>query len=209
MADEKKLIKQKAEEIARMTADSLRGKQSVRATFRLTENCIDAISIVAKQLGIKQKSLFDLLVEDTEFLEAIAREKQYTRMNQQVRVQKTFVISRRSLFSLDTISRDFEAPRDVLVEYSVQRLLPILEKERKKHQLRKAFMSSIDDHFKAGKGILKKIHDSIGPDDPMFIEFKRAMNAYAAAKDILTTFMEKSEVIEAFDVESMAENIQS
>ncbi|MEK6194066.1 MAG: hypothetical protein N2F24_07555, partial [Deltaproteobacteria bacterium] len=42
----------------------LRGRQSVRATFKLTEACIGAISIVAAHLGIKQKSLFDHLVED-------------------------------------------------------------------------------------------------------------------------------------------------
>ena len=40
------------------TAD-LRSRQSVRATFKLTEGCIDAISIVAAHLGIKQKSLIE------------------------------------------------------------------------------------------------------------------------------------------------------
>ena len=39
----------------------LRGRQSVRATFRLSEDCIDAISILSAQLGIKQKSVFDHL----------------------------------------------------------------------------------------------------------------------------------------------------
>ncbi len=33
--------------------DSLRGKQSVRAPFKLSEECIDAIAIVATKLGIK------------------------------------------------------------------------------------------------------------------------------------------------------------
>ena len=37
----------------------LRGRQSVRATFRLSEPCINAISILSAQLGIKQKSVFD------------------------------------------------------------------------------------------------------------------------------------------------------
>jgi hypothetical protein len=36
----------------------LRGRQSVRATFRLSESCIEAISILSTQLGIKQKSVF-------------------------------------------------------------------------------------------------------------------------------------------------------
>ena len=41
------------------TTLDLRGRQSVRATFRLSEACIDAISILSAQLGIKQKSVFD------------------------------------------------------------------------------------------------------------------------------------------------------
>ena len=52
----------------------LRGKQSVRATFKLTEKAIEALSIVAVHLGIKQKSLFDHLLEDTRSLSAIAKE---------------------------------------------------------------------------------------------------------------------------------------
>ena len=54
---------------------ALRGKQSIRATFRLTANCINAINIVATQLGIKQKSLFDHLIEDPVILAAIASEQ--------------------------------------------------------------------------------------------------------------------------------------
>ncbi|MFO7496112.1 MAG: hypothetical protein R6X05_10835, partial [Desulfobacterales bacterium] len=42
-------------------SDDLRGRQSVRATFKLTESCINAIHIVAAHMGIKQKSLFDQL----------------------------------------------------------------------------------------------------------------------------------------------------
>ena len=50
----------------------LRGRQSVRVTFKLTDSCIEAISIVAAQLGIKQKSLFDHLLQDTDTLTLIA-----------------------------------------------------------------------------------------------------------------------------------------
>ena len=120
--------------IPRTSTSDLRGKQSVWTTFRLSEGCIKAISIVANQMGIKQKSLFDHLVEDIKTLESIAHEFKNTTINQYNRVQKTFVISRRSLSSLDEISKFFNSPRDALVELSVQRLLPIIDKERKKHE---------------------------------------------------------------------------
>ena len=53
----------------------LKGRQSVRATFRLSERAIDAISIVAVHLGIKQKSLFDHLMEDISSMNLIARNR--------------------------------------------------------------------------------------------------------------------------------------
>ena len=95
------------------TAD-LMGRQSVRATFRLTEGCIDAISIVAAHLGIKQKSLFDHLVEDDHSLRSIARELQDLKVTRQGRIQKTYVISRRSLLSLDHISKNFDPFFDLI-----------------------------------------------------------------------------------------------
>ena len=50
--------------LPRVTTLALKGKQSVRTSFKLSEGCIQAINIVAKQLGIKHRSLFDYLVED-------------------------------------------------------------------------------------------------------------------------------------------------
>ena len=44
------------------TVSDLRGKQSVRATFKLSQKTINAMSIVSVHLGIKQKSLFDHLM---------------------------------------------------------------------------------------------------------------------------------------------------
>ena len=56
----------------------LRGRQSVRATFRLSEACIDAISILSAQLGIKQKSIFDHLLENAQILKSMASELENT-----------------------------------------------------------------------------------------------------------------------------------
>ncbi|MDJ0811543.1 MAG: hypothetical protein QNJ01_15680, partial [Desulfobacterales bacterium] len=62
--------------LPRPSSRDLRGKQSVRATFRLTARAIDAISVVAFHLGIKQKSLFEHLIEDDQTLSQIARQVQ-------------------------------------------------------------------------------------------------------------------------------------
>ena len=82
--------------VSKPSALELRGRQSVRATFRLSEDCIDAISILSAQLGIKQKSVFDHLMEDVQVLKNMASELENTEFDRHDRVQKTFVISRRS-----------------------------------------------------------------------------------------------------------------
>src|SRR5690606_12529123 len=96
----------------------LRGRQSVRATFRLSEACINAISILSVQLGIKQKSVFDHLMEDAGVLKNLAREPGHSEFDRHERIQKTFVISRRSLSFLDMISSEYNTQRDALVELS-------------------------------------------------------------------------------------------
>lgn len=182
-----------------ITSSGLRGRQSVRATFKLSSGCIEAISIVAAQLGIKQKSLFDHLAQDSESLNAIAREVQNARVRAENRVQKTYVISRRSLSLLDEISRAFNAPRDALVEFSVRRLLPVIDNEQKKYETRKAAFSEIRRHFDKGNQLLEKITGQLGEDDPVAGKLASVMDAYAAAARAIDTFLERTRGIEDFD----------
>lgn len=180
-------------------ASELKGKQSVRATFRLTGGCIDAISIVAAQMGIKQKSLFDHLTEDIAVLESIARKIKNIRFKHPNRIQKTYVVSRRSLSYLDEISRMFNTPRDALIEYSIQKLLPLIEKERKKHEKRKELMMKIKKHFSQGEKILSEIREQLGNDDPVTHQYEMMMSGYEDAKYNMASFIERSKNIEKFD----------
>ena len=180
------------------SAADLRGRQSVRATFKLSSRAIEALSIVAVHLGIKQKSLFDQLIEDAGSLSLIAKEIEEEDFQALERIQKTFVISRRTLLSLEEISRRFKAPRDALVEYSIQRLLPVIAKERAKHRKRKEILQDINDYFENGLKILKKTRELLGEDDPIYMRLANAMEAYVHARDNIERFVEKCEVIEEF-----------
>ena len=93
----------------------LRGRQSVRTTFKLTDKAITALSVFAAQMGIKQKSLFDHLIDDTVALQTIAKEYHHDDLDE-ARVPKTFVVSRRTLETLEAISRSYGTPRDALVD---------------------------------------------------------------------------------------------
>ena len=182
--------------VSNPSTNDLRGRQSVRATFRLSEDCINAISILSAQLGIKQKSVFDHLMEDAQVLKNMASELENTEFDRHERIQKTFVISRRSLSFLDTISSKHNAPRDALVEYSVRRLLPIIAKERKKHEKRKELLAEISNHFAKGEKILSKSEEMLGTDDPIVNKLQTAMSVYKNAFDDIANFIDRGKIIE-------------
>jgi hypothetical protein len=172
----------------------------VRATFRLSEACIDAISILSAQLGIKQKSVFDHLMEDVQILKNMANELENTEFDRHERIQKTFVVSRRSLSFLDMISRRHNAPRDALVEYSVRRLWPIIENEREKHQKRKALLAKIANHCAEGEKFLVAAEKDLGPDDPVVDKLSTTMAVYRNALAAIDSFIERGKIIEEFEL---------
>jgi hypothetical protein len=183
------------------SAADLMGKQSVRATFRLSAECIDAISILSAQLGIKQKSLFDHLMEDADLLASIARHADPDKLQRDSRIQKTFVISRKSLSILDTISKKFGSSRDDLVEYSVQRLLPVIVKERQKQDRREALLLRIAEHLNEGITLLDEIKRLLGTEDLIFKTMETVLETYKKAFSTIESFIEKGKRIEDFPME--------
>jgi hypothetical protein len=182
------------------SAMDLRGRQSVRATFRLSEACINAITILSAQLGIKQKSVFDHLMEDAQVLRDMARELENIEIDPHERIQKTFVVSRRSLSYLDSISSEYDAPRDALVEYSVRRLLPIIAKERKRHEKRKEMLAEISNHFAEGEKLLSKAEEVLGAEDSVVNKLKTAISVYKNAFDDIVQFIDRGKIIEEFQL---------
>jgi hypothetical protein len=176
----------------------LRGRQSVRATFKLSARAIDVLSIVATHLGIKQKSLFDHLIEDVKSLNVIANEIEDEAFGALERIQKTFVVSRRTLSCLEETSRQFNAPRDALVEYSIQRLLPVIAKERERHSKRKEVLNDINAHLEQGLKILQKARSLLGEEDPVYTRFESAMHGLANAQAHIEDYVKRGSVIEDF-----------
>jgi hypothetical protein len=183
----------------------LRGRQSVRATFKLTSESIEAISIVAAQLGIKQKSLFDHLVEDLDALTDMARKLNETKMDEQAdRVQKTYVLSRRSLLSLESAANSYQASRDVLVELLVQRLLPIIVKERQKHLQRKALLKKLAVHYRSTQELADLLEKELEKDDPMATQFSAALSSLNSAMANISAIVERGRPLEEFDLDEFA-----
>jgi hypothetical protein len=198
MADDGKTFWQDDDILPRTSSADLRGRQSVRATFKLSERAIEALSIVAVHLGIKQKSLFDHLIEDVQSLNLIAREVESERFSSLSRIQKTFVISRKTLSCLDETSKRFNAPRDALVEYSIQRLMPVINRERERHRTRKEILGDMTELLENGLELLQKSRSLLGEEDPVSVKFESAMRSLVNTHAHVKAFVEKGEIIEEF-----------
>lgn len=179
-------------------AAELKANQSVRATFRLSENTILAMNIVSTQLGVKQKSLFDHLIADTEALEAIARELKKNKQLGYRRVQKTFVISRKTLATLQRIAQAHKASRDALVEFSIKRLKPVIEQEKDKQDVRKRIAQKVRANLEIQKQLLLEASEKLGEEDPVCGHLANAVERLKSAYRSIHTFVQKGEKIAEF-----------
>jgi len=184
-------------EFTETSSADLRGKQSVRTTFKISERAINALGLLAIQLGIKQKSLFDHLMEDVQALEHIAREFQDFD-NRKQRIAKTYVISRKTLEILERISLQYGTPRDALVEYSIERILPLLAKEKEKHEKRKEIAAEVLRYLKDGAVLMTAVEETLGEDDPVFHEVLSMMRGVNNCSENIATLVARGRKIEEF-----------
>ncbi|GAB4337181.1 MAG: hypothetical protein Kow0089_08220 [Desulfobulbaceae bacterium] len=187
-----------------LTVKGLQGRQSVRTTFRLPEEMIHLLSAVASQLGLKQKTLFDQLVEDEAVLRRLAGGAAGMDSEQEKRRQKTFVISRRSLETLERVSREERIPRDLLVQVSIQRLLPIMNAEQEKHRRRIAILDEFMKCRARSKSLLDRSVRLLGRDDPACRLVERAARAVEENFAAFEALVEKGRSMEAFQGDSAA-----
>jgi len=152
-----------------ISLDQLRSKQSVRTTFKLPEEVINLLSVIAGQLGIKQKSLLDQLTEDVVILNQIALTARKTQQKTVVRQQKTFVMSKSSLQAINEAAKRQNIPRDLLLEISIRRLLPVIDEEQEKHQRRKKVITEMHIHLKRLEDLRNNTDLLLGESDDFYI----------------------------------------
>ena len=181
----------------------LLGKKSVKATFRLRPEVISVLSILSTQLGIKQKSLFDYLMEDVKALHAIARSWVPDRLGKDKRIRKTLVVSQKSLSTLNAVSEQFSASRDDIVELSIQRLLPVFEKEHRRQGNREKASAKIKEHFIQGKPLMDEIRRLVGEDDSLYRSFQAVMLSYAKTFAEIETLVDNGKQIYMLPIELM------
>lgn len=185
--------------MAPLSIDSLRGKQSVRVTFKLAPETIDMLAIMASQLGIKQKTLFDQLIEQQEILESMAQLRaQQERLEQQQKRQKTYVLSQETLETLNWLAKKYKAPRNMLVEMSIRRLQPILAQEKEKHEKRKKLLAKVEKQRASSDQLLQEAQRLLGDDDPACQEIALASKRWQESYARLAELVERGKGIESF-----------
>lgn len=181
-----------------ITANGLRGKQSVRATFKLPEHIIKLLGGVATQLGLKQKSLFDQLVEDKDVLSRVVNNTSKRAITKEERRPKTFVLSRRSLDVLEFVARQKNIPRDLLVEISIQRLLPVLSDEQQKHATRKRIYQGMENFLVQGQALLEQTGQLLGEEDKAFALIEEVVRLCRGNTRALKAIIDRGQSIEEF-----------
>lgn len=180
------------------SVEAIKGMQSVRATFTLPKYAINLITTVASQLGVKQKSIFDHLVENENIFNRIADEAQAYQPEKDQRSQKTFVISKNCLSTLDTFAREYKLPRDVLVELSIRQLDPVIAKEKEKHENRKILLKEMENFRQVQKHLLDKARYLVGGDDDTIRKLEGVFAQYDRSVDELKGVIEKGRTMEQF-----------
>ncbi|NDY72754.1 hypothetical protein DO021_00680 [Desulfobacter hydrogenophilus] len=178
--------------------DSLKGMQSVRATFTLPRHAINLISTVANQLGVKQKSIFDHLIENKDIIDQIADEAKAYEPEKKQRKQKTFVLSRNCLSTLDTFARKYKLSRDVLLELSIRQLDPVITQEKQRHENRKILLEQMRDFRKRGSNFLNRARGLAGRDDETVQKIESFFSQYDKTMDELEGIIEKGKSVEQF-----------
>lgn len=185
-----------------LSADTLRGRQSVRATFKLPSQVINLLSLVANQLGLKQKSLFDQLVENRETLAQVARGAGNYQSVHVHRQQKTYVLSRNSLVALEHVAKVYGLPRDLLVEISIQRLLPVMSSEQDKQEKRKKILSDLQTYSNQGLILLEAMEQMLGEEDQVTRQVAMALTYLQQGSVQLQNQVELGRDIEGFSQQS-------
>ena len=113
-------------------------------------------------------------------------------------IDPEYSVFRKTLSNLDETSKRFNAPRDALVEYSIQRLMPVIARERERHRKRKEILRDMNAHLENGLELLQKSRSLLGEEDPVSVRFESAMRSLVSTQAHVKEFVEKGEIIEAF-----------
>jgi hypothetical protein len=85
-----------------------------------------------------------------------------------------------------------------MVEYSINRLLPLITAEKKKHRQRKMLLKDLNRYLEEGDALLRHYRGQLGGDDAVYQKLENAVSALADACSDIDNQIEKGKIIENF-----------
>ena len=77
------------------------------------------------------------------------------------------------------------------MEFSIERILPLIEQEKEKHEMRKSLLHKLQKFSDEGVAMLKKAESALGADDPVFVETLKMMHHVVCCRETVEGFVEK------------------
>lgn len=186
----------------KMSLERLRGRQSVRTTFRLPEDVIGLLGIAAGQFGLQQKVLLDQLIENVDVLKRVAETARQDLRAALPGRPKTFVLSKQTLLFLEKVSRECRIPRDALVELAILRLLPVVRSEREKQRKRVEILTDMVNYLRYGQRLLAKSESLLGQDDHVYELIEKMIRLGEGSVAKMEAIVAKGQNIEGVDVDN-------
>jgi hypothetical protein len=153
-------------------------KRSVRTTFRLEKDTFSNMESLSKYYKITKKELIEFLVdtvqtfadssEQGESLLNSMDNKTYGQTQKADLIRKTQVISKKSLNTLNRLSKDTELSRDQLITLALIIYKTDLRQVHKNHEKALKDINKLISKINETENALKKFLD---PDDPVLMRF--------------------------------------
>lgn len=158
-----------SKKLNRVSQTSLSGKQSVRTTFKLNENCINDLDWILRTNNLKPKELFDLFSSFGALIDVATKAAKNNDRDLSIKQKrKTFVISKRVLHLLNKKSEKEDVSRDIIIENVVSIFKELLERETKKEREAKSIISAFCGN---AEKIEKELGNLLGEDNPILSRF--------------------------------------
>lgn len=182
----------KKETLVKTYQADLSNRQSVRTTFKLNQKAYDDIVWLANHHNITLKDVFDALCsklessqEDDTLIKMVAKATRLNAFNSSVgAIRKTHVITKNSLKILDELSKEYQIPRDALVENSILAYKSIIDANlQKTHENHKKALNIVSELWSHMEDVERQLKKLLG-DDPIVTRFGYfiilAMNLHSA-----------------------------
>jgi len=143
--------------------------QSVRTTFKLSEDCLKAIEELLKINNIKPKELFNKIFENEFLFNTAIKIAQESKLSSNKHFKrKTFVISKKTLRLLNKASKENNISRDLIVESIITIFFEFFkQKWQEEIEKEKKAMVIIDDLWEKAEVAEKKLKSILEEDHPI------------------------------------------